>query len=195
MPTGYTMDIEKGISFKEFVMSCAKAFGACITMRDEPSDMPIPKKFTVSDYHKKKTKQAEGQLKNLQKLTVAASGKRSKQEYQRKIEANKKYVQEKRALREKYMDMLTQVRNWTPPSSKHMGLKRFMIKQITSSVEFDCNTEFMDTPELLTGSEWLEKKKKKLLKDSAYHKKEDASEKTRVAGRNEWVMQLRKSLK
>ena len=34
MPTGYTYKIGEGASFKEFVMACARAFGACVEMRD-----------------------------------------------------------------------------------------------------------------------------------------------------------------
>jgi hypothetical protein len=35
MPTGYTDKIKDGISFEEFVLSCARQFGACISMRDD----------------------------------------------------------------------------------------------------------------------------------------------------------------
>lgn len=40
MPTGYTDAIKDGISFNQFILSCARAFGALITMRDEPSSVP-----------------------------------------------------------------------------------------------------------------------------------------------------------
>ena len=38
MPTGYTLDLYNGkdITFEEFVLKCARAFGALIDMRDEP---------------------------------------------------------------------------------------------------------------------------------------------------------------
>ena len=37
MPTGYTDKIKDGITFKEYAMGCARAFGALITMRDNPA--------------------------------------------------------------------------------------------------------------------------------------------------------------
>ena len=54
MPTGYTSKIADGIGFKDFALSCARAFGACIEMRDDPSDKPIPNEFKPNDYHKKR---------------------------------------------------------------------------------------------------------------------------------------------
>ena len=55
MPTGYTATLmEKGQTFQEFIMGCARAFGALIEMRDSPNDAPIPDKFEPSDYHAKR---------------------------------------------------------------------------------------------------------------------------------------------
>jgi len=54
MPTGYTAAVQDGTikTLSEYAMSCARAFGATITMRDEPSDAVIPDEFTPSPYHK-----------------------------------------------------------------------------------------------------------------------------------------------
>lgn len=54
MPTGYTAGVKDGTvtDFKAFVMQCARAFGALIDMRDDPSDVPIPKSFAPSSYGK-----------------------------------------------------------------------------------------------------------------------------------------------
>lgn len=40
MPTGYTADIKDGITFRDFALRCARAFGATIMQRDE--DISIP---------------------------------------------------------------------------------------------------------------------------------------------------------
>ena len=44
MPTGYTYDLYDGkdIEFPDFVMKCARAFGALIEIRDDPMDAAIP---------------------------------------------------------------------------------------------------------------------------------------------------------
>ncbi len=62
MPTGYTADIAKGITFQQYAWSCARAFGALVMMRDEPSDAPIPEAFTPSDYHVKALAEARAKL-------------------------------------------------------------------------------------------------------------------------------------
>jgi len=49
MPTGYTCQVQDGMitEFKEFALLCARNFGACITLRDEPLSPDIPE-FEVS---------------------------------------------------------------------------------------------------------------------------------------------------
>lgn len=50
MPTGYTADIKDGISFETYAMNCARAFGACVSLRDKPSGgKVIPDAFEPSD--------------------------------------------------------------------------------------------------------------------------------------------------
>lgn len=51
MPTGYTAAIADGIDFKTYALSCARAFGALVEMRDEPANAPIPEEFKPSSYY------------------------------------------------------------------------------------------------------------------------------------------------
>jgi len=62
MPTGYTYPVVEGkiTEFSDFALSCARAFGALITMRDDPHDTPIPETFEPSDYNAKKLAEAPG---------------------------------------------------------------------------------------------------------------------------------------
>lgn len=196
MPTGYTSTIEKGISFKEFIMKCAKGMGTCITMRDDPMDKPIPDKFKPSTWHKERIQEAREGLEALDKLSPVKLENKAKQEYMEKDKEKRKRIDEKNDLRIKYKTMLIQVRDWQPPTSDHQGLKDFMIEQINSSINFDCNSSY-DMKEkitLLTGQQWLEKEKARLLRDLTYHVKEDTEEQERTAGRNAWIKALRESL-
>ena len=45
MPTGYTSGVATGEikDFKTYALQCARAFGACIMLRDEPMSDEIPK--------------------------------------------------------------------------------------------------------------------------------------------------------
>lgn len=58
MPTGYTVKIYNGekVSGKDFLMTCARNFGTCITMRDEPLSKPIPDKFEPSKFYENELK-------------------------------------------------------------------------------------------------------------------------------------------
>ena len=67
MPTGYTDLINNGCTFNEFVMGCARAFGATIDMRDEPLGAEIPEKFELSDYHSAKIDEAKRETKEFLK--------------------------------------------------------------------------------------------------------------------------------
>lgn len=69
MPTGYTAAIADGISFTNYAMGCARAFGALIEMRDEPSDAPIPEEFKPSTYHLEELQKAQKKLHNLCKMS------------------------------------------------------------------------------------------------------------------------------
>jgi hypothetical protein len=68
MPTGYTAAIKDGISFQQFAMACARAFGALVMMRDEPSSAPIPD-FQPSNFHVEHLELARAELARLQALT------------------------------------------------------------------------------------------------------------------------------
>ena len=57
MPTGYTADIYEGndVSFRDFALKCARAFGACIEQRDDDAnDKPKLIEKTKDNYHIKR---------------------------------------------------------------------------------------------------------------------------------------------
>jgi hypothetical protein len=194
MPSGYTEAIAKGISFKEFAMSCAKAFGACVSMRDDPADAEIPE-FKPSEYHVAELKRAKAALAKLKRMTAYQASKAAKTDYEEDVRSYERRLAEKKKLRDKYSAMIKKVSVWTPPSSEHLELKKFMLEQLSSSIDFDCDTRYMDKPVKLSGDAWLGAQIKDAYRDIDYHTKEQAEELERVNGRNNWVKLLRESLK
>jgi len=196
MPTGYTAGIEKGISFNKFVTGCARAFGACITMRDDSSNTKIPESFKPSDYHVKALKKASADLKLLQSMTTAATEKEAEKDFKIEVKERQKSIEKNNKLLSKYQDMLQKVNRWQPPTPKHVGLKDFMAKQISESIDWDCdNGYYADNPsKRLSGHEWLSKEVSKALRDISYHETENQKEIERSNGRTDWVQQLRESL-
>ena len=197
MPTGYTSDIADGITFEKFALDCARAFGACIMLRDESGGgEKIPERFEPSDYHLKALEKARASLGEAQAMTDEACESAADQEY-RDGEASRANNKAKMiGLREKYEAMLARVEAWEPPSADHVGMKEFMLKQITDSIKWDCGYDHYDKPTLrLTGVDWRDKQALKILHDIEYHKKEYAEEVDRTNQRNEWVRLLRESLR
>ncbi len=196
MPTGYTANIgDKDITFKQFVWSCARNFGALVMMRDDPNDAEIPEEFKPSNYHKESLEKAYRELKDLDQISEKEATLKSIEECNEKNKQEKEYEKKKLILKNKYLAMLEKVKAWNPPSPDHENLKKFMISQIEESIDFDCKVYPNKTNMPLSGKDWLKEKRDHILWEIEYHTKEDREECERVAGRNLWLKQLRESLK
>ena len=196
MPTGYTADIKNGIDFKTYAMNCARAFGACISLRDEPGGgESIPDEFTPSDYHAKAEQKARDELTALLAMTAEQRERSAAKAWDDAETARLMRLEDKRKQREAYEAMLAKVNAWKPPTPEHAGLHEFMRAQIEQSIDFDCNGDYGTTPTLrLTGEQWAEQEAARLNRDIAYHEKEYASEVSRSESRTDWVRALRQSL-
>lgn len=197
MPTVYTAAIADDITFDDFVMQCARAMGALIMMRDDPTDAPIPKRFEPSDYHTNKIAEANASLERLAGMTAAEAAHAANDAYEAAIASQMAAIRRNNMLREKYNAMLAKVEAWQPPSIDHDGFKKFMVEQITSSLSFDCNNSYYhnQTHTKLTDVEWLAQEEAKARKDIAYHKAKNTEEVDLTEGRNRWIKKLRDSLK
>jgi len=194
MPTGYTHQIKDGITFQQFALGCARAFGALITMRDDPSDAPIPDKFEPSDYHAKAIADAQAKLSLIQSMPEQQCENEAVKEYLDACERNQVRRWEYTDLRNKYNAMLAEAVKWEPPTTEHIKLKEFMLQQIRESIDFDCNESYITDPEKLSGSEWRTEQLAHLNKSVAHHTEENRKEIDRATSRTEWVSALRASL-
>lgn len=197
MPTGYTADIYSGknVTLKDYIMLCARQFGACITMRDDPLSVPIPEEFQPDDYHLKQIEKIEKQLQDLK--DNPKNQKEWETEYQniyeKAFKEHEKCELEKAKMKVRYENMIMEVSNWEPPTKDHHNLKEFALRQLKESMEFDTSTYPFEFPEM---NEWVISKStgSGLLKDLAYHKEQYAEEVTRCKKRNQWIKDLRDSL-
>lgn len=196
MPTGYTADIKDGITFNTFAMNCARAFGACVMLRDEPGGGDkIPDAFEPSNYHAQQVEKAQDALAEFRALTPSQHMREASKAWDAAETQRIVRLDEKRAQRKAYEDMLAKVKAWTPPTPEHDGLKEFMRSQIAQSIDFDCDESYCSTPTVrLTGEQWAAQRLAHLQRDIAYHQKEHAEEVQRTSGRTEWVKALRASL-
>ncbi len=199
MPTGYTAKLcTQDVPFGEFVMTCARAMGACVMMRDEPFDAPIPESFAPSDYHPKKIAEAEVELARINELTNEDLTAASREEFKKQHAHYTKMIDSAKAARNRMNAMLAKVVQWGSPSSDHDGLKKFMLEQLRSTIDFDGDGSFYEKELLnlrqLSAIEYKHKQITKALKDIEYHHKEHVEEVTRTENRNIWIKQLRDSL-
>lgn len=194
--TGYTQKlVEEGQDFKSFVLTCAHAFGACVTLRDEALSDHITE-FKVNDYYPKAVKRAKVKLAKMEKMTPAqqlAYGERQK------LATIKRYAKElipRDEIRNKRVQgMIDQVKDWEPPSDEHVNLKNFMLEQLDMSKEDDSywrralgQAEARDATTIF--AEDLEAARH----DVTYYTEQLEKEKERVRQRNLWVRQLVESL-
>lgn len=196
MPTGYTAPVQSGeiADFATFAMQCARAFGALVTMRDEPVDAPIPERFESTDYHARELSAAVARLADLQAMSPEEVARASVKAH---ADAYASWMERERTRREqraRYEVMLAQVDAWEPPTDGHEGLKRFMREQLTESIGFDCGEPYPE-PVSPGPDGWLAAQIEKAEWSAAYHAKADREERERVEGRNRWLADLRASLK
>lgn len=196
MPTGYTADIKDGISFKTYAMNCARAFGACVTLRDEPGGGEnIPDEFAPSDYHATAAQKAREALAAVLAMAAAQRERSAAKSWDDAETARLMRLEDKRKQREAYEAMLAKVNAWTPPTPEHAGLHEFMRTQIEQSIDFDCGGDYDTTPTpRLTGEQWAAQEAARLNRDISYHEKEHAGEVARAASRTAWVRALRAAL-
>lgn len=198
MPTGYTDQIKIDTPFAEWAMKCARAFGACILLRDDPLDTPIPEfkadtKFYGDSIAKEQTRLAV--LADMTEEQLAADLEKHNAEQRKRRE---EMTAESVETRKKYERMLGLVEQWTPPTPDHEGMKKFMREQITESIRFDCHDEdFQDKCYPLfvgTPAEWREKQMAKCHQSLAWDRQNRQEELERTRQRNAWVKALRDSL-
>lgn len=194
MPTGYTADIAKGITFEQYVWSCARAFGALVMMRDEQSDAKIPERFEPSDYNRIALEKARAERDRIVSMTNTEADDAAAAMYSVEEARYQERLAEKRALRTKYIAMRAKSEAWNPPSPDHERFKGFLIEQIDSSIDHDCDERYMERPKLLDGSKWRAARIADLDRQVQYHHDENAKEIARTEMRNVWLLALRASV-
>lgn len=194
MPTGYTAVLnERDVTFKEFAMRCARAFGALVLMRDDPMDADIPDEFKPSPFYAESVKRDEDEIARVRAMTDDELEEASGAEYQKAVREQRDSLAKDQVTRSRYESMLTQARAWTPPTPDHQGLKDFMVQQIEESIRFDCGYQ-PAAPVALTGKEWQSKRLADLERSLSYSRKSEREERERAASRTEWVRALKGAL-
>jgi len=196
MPTGYTHELlEKKLSFPQFALLCARAFGATILMRDDPFDKPIPDTFEPSESYSKWEQEYRDKVANLeamdtqQRLNFGLSLKKERVTMlERELD---RCSEEDKVMR----DMQEEVREWQPPSPDHEGMKKFMLEQLGTSLHGDYYKDVLKEACLKSVMDYFngELESARRMVESSQRNNQEEIERTN--GRNLWVRQLRESLR
>jgi len=196
MPTGYTQLLHDNpdTTTAEFIMRCARAMGACVSMRDEPLSTPIPETLKVDEYYVNRVVETQRRLFELRAMTPEQA---RNQAHLKQCEANLSRAEEL----EKYKkiaavieNMTKSVKEWRAPTEQHEGLKSFMLEQLGME-----NPEWMvdyysKSAKPLDGDEWLKEEIERAKIDVERAEQRLAEEIESTAARNEWIKQLREAL-
>lgn len=162
-------------------------------MREEPLSKPMPKEFKASTYHLERLEEERRELDRLRSMTMDEVHEQNEVEYQRDVAARKEMLEEKKAIKDRYIAILNDVKAWTPPTTEHNGLKKFAIEQIEMCLP-DLSY-YIKEPVRVSDEEWIEARIESRLDSIRYHEKGWDEECERVASSNKWLADLRGSLK
>ena len=143
MPTAYTNQIIEGdgVDLRTFMLSCVRAMGVLVTMRDEPFDAPIPKELVeASTYYIDALDRAKAEHARLTAMSSAEMEAEIEKVYLRLCTSWEEMRAKAAKDKTRYEDMLAQVNAWTPPTEEHRGFKAFMVAQLTESIKTDCES-------------------------------------------------------
>lgn len=201
MPTGYTDGVyTEKLTFPQFVWRCARAMGALVLMRDEKADAPIPERFEPSKYTKEQRDKYRADVDHLSGMKTAECKEWGKRERDKRLSelrasATRKDDHERIAAYEK---MLASVNAWIPPTPDHVGLKRFMVEQLDSSIKFDAPSSYYDDLiakyESMTPEQFHTDALAEAAQMMSYYEQSWREEVERTEARNAWLKALRESV-
>jgi hypothetical protein len=192
MPTGYTAGIEDGkiTTLADYALLCARAFGATIMQRDDPT-ADLPKLRAEESHHAKELAKSVRHLAIIEAMTEGDTEAAAKAEY---TKANREYEESSAKRREelaRYDALRKQVNAWQPPTPDHVELKKFMLQQIEVSTQRWYTPK---PPKKHTGAEWRQEQIASTTWSINYHTEGKAKEEERNAGANDWIRALYKSV-
>lgn len=201
MPTGYTADVKDGkvTELSDFVLTCARGFGALVTLRDSDQSLEATRRYIAEEaylgqsrYYQNQIAAAKSRLAELEAMDEREALAAAQAAADAVIEQNRGYAERRLLERERYEAMLAKVETWEAPTSEHVEFKAFMAKQIEESIDFDCRPFAMPVPEVSLG--WRDAEVERQRQRIARAEEEIENERHRNESRKAWVSALLDSL-
>lgn len=195
MPTGYTAKVESGetTELRDYILTCARAFGALIMMRDDPMDAPIPRKLEPDTrYYDERIATLTADIAKLSAMSSDDALTESLAANNEARRRHREFEAEDQLRLERHQTMAAMVEKWRPPTRDHVELKSFMLQQLeVSSRHLGGHHKLPDMP---IGEEWRQKRLSDLQWQLENAKEHRDKEIERTAGRQAWIDALFASL-
>lgn len=195
MPTAYTAGVEDGTvtEFAEFAKRCAHAFGALVDQRDDmKAEIQLPEPST---YYRDRVAQAQAKLTKYLQWSLLDAQEDLSQIRQRNLEGYRESEAKRVLQRARYLDMLAKVHQWTPPTEDHENLKRYMIDQLTESMQYGTSKhDWVDWTEEYNAATWLTYLTDEAEKDLDRYHQSWVEELQRTEDRRKWITDFLDSL-
>ncbi len=196
MPTGYTAElVKKGMEFNDFVLTCARAFGACIELRDDRL-APAPRKISRNDdYYSNALKNAIKELEDFEKMSDEERLKTENRKRESEIKDCDEMLKKHSETNQRLKEMEQKVETWVPPTDDHKNLKTFMLEQIKMSYEdLGYYRKEKERLQLLSPKEMIDSTIENLKHDVKYYTKEIKKEQLNYGDKDKWLEDLYASL-
>jgi len=191
MPTGYTCILDdRDVSVREYILRCARAFGACVEQLDESLDSP-PRESIASTYHRERLEEGKRQLEDLLAMTTEQVMAKCEAEYEEELSSWRRRRAEWEVVNGRYTAMAEAVHAWTPPTAEHQELKQFALEQLKTGRPYEPS---QSPPERCAPETWRSLRVGIAERGIVYHEEMYAKEVERVAERNAWLRDLQKSV-
>ena len=197
MPNSYTAPIHEGkdISFRDFILRCARGFGFAIEQRDEAADVPLRTHYEANtSFDDRELEKAANLLNRLAIVSDAELAEEAQAAYERQLAAHVEAKEAAEAERKRYDAMIVQVEAWEVPTELD-EMKASILKWLRDSKAFDTDRIYPKRPERPpTGAEYRRQLLDEALRDVEYHSRSRAETIHRNADRNRYLRLLLESL-
>lgn len=149
MPTGYTGPaLENNWTLRQYAERCARGLGAFAAYRDEPMDIPLPKKapdwkYDSMDFYEKELELAEEEFKKLSKMSEKEQAEYGENKKIKTLKYNRERLEKNQKELFYYKNLLRQVEEYFSPPKELEAWKGFMIQQLELTIDHDDSTSFI----------------------------------------------------
>ncbi len=197
MPTGYTAPIiesKKPITLRQYALRCARAFGACLNMRDDDMDLPPPQSLQPDEdsYHVESLAKAHSTIKRLSRMTKAQKKAYNIKRRKAQLRSLTKGKVRADVERARYAAMRNEVQAWDAPAEL-ANLKEFMLSQIEVSASDRMTDYYANEIAKLGKVDYYRNDLDGAIRDIEYHTEKIAKERQGIEQANQWLATLHKA--